>query len=324
MTTLRDIGEFGFIDRITRHLGSRPDVLVGPGDDCAVVRAGDRVLLLTCDLSMEGVHFRRGVVSPHDVGWKAAAAGLSDIAAMGGMPLFVITSVAAPASADAGETAAICEGMAAATRACGAAIVGGDMTESPDGVVLDVMVVGEAPDGRYLLRSGARSGDLFAVTGYPGRAAAGLDAQECGLDAPDLIRAHYHPEPRIAHGQWLARQNSVHAMIDISDGSVQDGNHIAERSGLGVAFTSASVAVDPPIADLAIKTGRSIPEYVLFGGEAYELGFAVDPKEAGTLFKEFRAKFGLPVFALGQFSSGHSGILVDGARPANAGFQHFA
>ncbi len=324
MTRLRDTGEFGFIERITRHLGTRPDVVVGPGDDCAVVRVGDRVLLVTADLSMEGVHFRRGVADPRDIGWKAASAALSDIAAMGGTPMFVVTSVAAPANMDADELAGICGGMAEAAGACGAALVGGDVTRSPDGIVLDVTVIGEAPGGRYVLRSGAKSGDLFAVTGYPGRAAAGLDAQERGLDAPELIRAHYHPVPRIQEGQWLAGQAAVHAMIDISDGPVQDGDHVARRSGLGVAFTSASVAIDPPIADLSIKSGRSIPEYVLFGGEAYELGFAVDPAEAGRLFKEFRERFKLPVFALGQFSDKHEGVLVDGAPPADNGFQHFS
>ena len=323
MTTLRDTGEFGFIDRVTRQLGSRPDVVVGPGDDCAVVRAGDRVLLVTCDLSMESVHFRRGVVSPKEIGWKAAAAGLSDIAAMGGQPLFLITSVAAPADTDADELAEMCAGIAEAAEACGAAVIGGDVTRSPKEIVLDVTAIGEAPGGRYVLRSGAKAGDLFAVTGFPGRAAAGLDAQEQQLDLPELIRAHYHPVPRVREGQWLAAQPAVHALIDISDGPVQDGRHVAAQSGLGIAFTSASVAVDPPIADASIQTGKSIPDYVLFGGEAYELGFAVDPKEAGRVFKEFRAQFDLPVFALGQFSGAHGGVLVDGLPPAEGGFQHF-
>jgi thiamine-monophosphate kinase len=324
MTTLRDTGEFGFIDRVTRHLGSRPDVIVGPGDDCAVVRVGDRTLLITCDLAMEGVHFRRGVVPARDLGWKAAAAALSDIAAMGGVPMFVVSSVAAPADSDADELEAVCAGMIEAAEACGAALVGGDVTRSANGVVLDVTVIGEAPGGRYVLRSGARPGDLFAVTGYPGRAAAGLDAQERGIDAPDLVHVHYHPTPRIREGRWLAGRPAVHAMIDISDGPVQDGGHIAERSGLGLAFTSASVAVDAPITDVCGATGRSIQDYVLFGGEAYELGFAVDPNEAGRLFKAFREEFSLPVVALGQFSDTFSGVLVDGEPPADPGYLHFA
>lgn len=324
MTTLRDTGEFGFIDRVRHHLGSRPDVIVGPGDDCAVVRVGDRTLLITCDLSMESVHFRRGIVPPRDIGWKAACAGVSDIAAMGGVPMFMVASVAAPADADADELEQICAGMAEAAEAYGAVVVGGDTTRSANGIVLDVTLVGEAPKGRYKLRNGAKPGDLFAVTGYPGRAAAGLDAQERGFHAPDLIAAHYRPTPRVREGQWLAQQTAVHALIDISDGPVQDGGHIAERSGLGLAFTSSSVAVDPPIADLCVKSGRSIQEYVLFGGEAYELGFAVDPNEAGRVFREFREEFRLPVFALGIFSDRHTGVLVDGRPPSDVGYLHFS
>jgi thiamine-monophosphate kinase len=324
MTTLRHIGEMAFIERVHRHLGTRPDVIVGPGDDCAVVRVGDRILLITCDLSMEGVHFRRGIVPARDVGWKAATSSLSDIAAMGGVPLFMVTSVAAPADTDAAELEALCAGMAEAAESCGAVLVGGDTARSSDGIVVDVTVVGEAPEGRYVLRKGARPGDLFAVTGWPGRAAAGLEAQERKIHAPELIAAHYHPVARIREGQWLARQVAVHAMIDVSDGPVQDGGHLCEQSGLGLAFTSASVAVDPMIADLCPKTGRSIQEYVFTGGEAYELGFAIDPDAAGPILNAFRQEFRMPVTVLGQFSDSFSGVLIDGAPPADSGYLHFA
>jgi len=182
MSTLRDIGESGFIDRIANLLSASPEVIESVGDDCAVLRVGDRTLLVTCDLSIENVHFRRGAAAPEDIGWKAAAAALSDIAAMGGVPQFALTSVAAPAEMDADELEGIYRGMVDLVRHCGATIVGGDVTRSPDGLVLDVMVIGEAPEGRYTLRSGAKSGDMFAVTGWPGRSAAGLEALEGGED----------------------------------------------------------------------------------------------------------------------------------------------
>lgn len=323
MTTLRDIGEFGFIDRITKHLGSRPDVVVGPGDDCAVVRVGDRTLLVTCDLAMEGVHFRRGVVAPEDLGWKAAAAALSDVAAMGGVPLFLVTSLAAPPGLDADELASFCDGMAHAAAYCDAAIIGGDVTRSSYGLVADVMVIGEAANGRYMLRSGAKPGDMFAVTGWPGRSAAGLEAQERGIDAPELIRAHYHPEPRIRHGQWLANRDAVHAMIDVSDGVIQDAGHLCEQSGLGVAMTSASVAVDPIVAGFCAKSGRSLQDYVFESGEAYELAFAIDQNAFGKVLDEFRNEFKQPVTVLGQFSDEFQGVLIDGERPASMGYEHF-
>jgi len=323
MKTLRDIGETAFIERVQKHLGTRADVIVGPGDDCAVVRAGDRVLLITCDLSMEDVHFRRGVVTPREIGWKAATSGLSDIAAMGGVPLFMVTSVAAPVNTDAAEFEEICAGMADAAESCGAALVGGDTAKSSSGVVLDVTVVGEAPGGRYLLRKGARPGDLFAVTGFPGRAAAGLDAQERQLNLQELIAAHYHPVARVREGQWLAQQTAVHAMIDVSDGPIQDGGHLCTHSGLGLAFTSASVAIDPMIAEICPKTGRSMQDYVFTGGEAYELGFAIAPEAAGPILGAFREQFRLPVTVLGQFSDAFPGVLIDGAPPSKTGYSHF-
>ncbi|MCH8204967.1 MAG: thiamine-phosphate kinase, partial [Candidatus Hydrogenedentes bacterium] len=213
MSTLRDIGEFAFIDRIANLLSASPEVIEGVGDDCAVLRVGDRTLLVTCDLSMENVHFRRGATAPEDIGWKAAAAALSDIAAMGGVPQFMLTSVAAPAQTDADELETIYRGMLDAARHCGAMVVGGDVTRSPGGLLLDVMVIGDAPEGRYTLRSGAKAGDMFAVTGWPGRSAAGLDAIEKNIDAPALIRAQSRPEPRIREGQWLCARDDVHAMI---------------------------------------------------------------------------------------------------------------
>ncbi len=324
MSTLRDIGEFGFIDRIASLLPASPEVIEGVGDDCAVLRAGDRTLLVTCDLSIENVHFRRDAAAPEDIGWKAAAAGLSDIAAMGGVPQFMLTSVAAPSETDADDLEGIYRGMVDVARHCGATVVGGDVTRSTGGLVLDVMVIGEAPGGRYTLRSGAKSGDMFAVTGWPGRSAAGLEALEKSIEAPALIRAHYRPEPRIREGQWLRTRDDVHAMIDVSDGVIQDAGHLCERSGLGVAMTSASVAVDPELVAVCSETGRSIQDYVFTGGEAYELAFAIDPATCGETLAAFREEFGLPVIILGEFSDSFEGVLIDGEAPAEKGYEHFS
>ncbi len=214
--------------------------------------------------------------------------------------------------------------MAKAAAEAGAAVIGGDVTGSSDGVVADVMVIGEAPGGRYVSRNGAQSGDMFAVTGWPGRSAAGLDAQEKGIDAAALIRAHYHPQPRILEGQWLCREDAVHAMIDVSDGVVQDAGHLCERSGLGVAMTSASVAVDPVLADFCAHSDKSLQDYVFTGGEAYELAFAIDRDRFGEVLDAFRSEFKLPVTVLGQFSDEFQGVMIDGARPADIGYEHFA
>jgi len=323
MSSMKDIGEFGFIDRITKQLGTSPDVIVGPGDDCAVLRSGDSILLATMDASIEGVHFRREWSSPEEIGWKAAAAAISDIAAMGGVPKFVLSSVAAPPDLESDALEGMCRGMAEAAAHCGAVLVGGDVTRSPEPIVLDVTVIGEAREGRYLLRGGARSGDMLAVTGWPGRSAGGLDALERAFDAPALARAHLHPKPRVREGQWLCGRDDVRAMIDLSDGVIQDAGHLAERSELGVVMTSASVAVDPELLDICAKTDRSMQEYVFTGGEAYELAFAIDPNTVGETLAAFREEFGLPVHILGEFSDQYEGVLIDGAPPAYPGFEHF-
>ena len=323
MSTLGDIGEFAFIDRIASMLSTSPEVIEGVGDDCAVVRAGDRTLLVTCDLSIEDVHFRHKGFAPEDIGWKAAAAGLSDIAAMGGVPQFLLTSLAAPSDYDADQLEGVYRGVVDAAQHCGAVVIGGDVTRSPSGLILDVMAIGEAPEGRYTLRSGAKTGDMFAVTGWPGRSAGGLEALEKGIDAPALIRAHLHPEPRIREGQWLSARDDVHAMLDLSDGVVQDAGRLSERSGLGVAMTSASVAIDPELVMLCSETGRSLQDYTFTGGEAYELAFAIAPETCGETLAAFRKEFSQPVHILGEFSDAFQGVLIDGEPPADQGYKHF-
>ena len=203
MATLREIGEFGLIDRVTRGLKRTPGVVEGVGDDCAVLRFGNALLLATCDASVEGVHFRRDWASPHSIGWKAAVSAISDIAAMGGDARYVLASVACPANSDCAVIEAICAGIAEAVESCGAALVGGDTTASQSMIGIDISVLGEAVDGRYLTRADALPGDAVAVTGFPGMAAAGLLALQRGIEAAPLIQAHLRPVPRLAEGRWL-------------------------------------------------------------------------------------------------------------------------
>ena len=323
METLGDTGEFGFIDRITPNLTTSGNVLVGPGDDCAVVQSGNKVLLVTCDASLEDIHFSRTHASPEEIGWKAAAGAISDIAAMGGIPQNMVVTLGAPASTHIADLEAIYAGIHGVASQFDIAIIGGDTIRSPNSLLLDITVLGEAPQGKYLLRQGAQSGDMLVVTGTPGRSAAGRLARENSQDFPQLTDAHYHPLPRVAEGQWLNQREEVHALVDVSDGVVQDAGHIAKASSLGVAFTSASVAIDPVLVDFCIQRGESIQDYVFYGGEDYELAFAVAPDRCNVLLQDFRDAFDIPAYILGEFSDSFSGVLVDGDAPPTTGWDHF-
>ena len=322
--TLGELGEFGIIERLQKVLSSADNVVEGIGDDCAVVRAGDRLLLLSCDAAVEGIHFDRAYATAKEIGWKAATAALSDIAAMGGKASFVLVTLAASEATEAAFVEALLGGIAEATDACGAIVVGGDTTSNPNGLMLDITVIGEVdPAGRYLLRRGASGGDVVAVTGFPGESAAGLDALQKRIDAPVLRAAHLHPNARLAAGQWLAQHASVHAMIDCSDGLAQDVGHIATASALGVDIDGAKLPVSAALRDYVASQDCPPEDFLLAGGEDYELIVAITHSDAEKLCADFQKVFDIPLTNIGTFSDAHRDILVDGQPPARTGYQHF-
>ena len=322
MTTLGDLGEFGFIDRIAKLIPKQSDVIEGVGDDCAVVRTGDQVWLATADLSIENIHFRWAKTTPHDLGWKAVSVSLSDIAAMGGVPRFVVATVAARPDMDADALAGVMEGMVAACESAGAALVGGDTTRSDGGLVLDTFVLGEAPKGRYITRAGAKPGDIIALTGWPGRSAAGYHALEHGLDAPDeLIKAPTRPTARVQAGQWLREQRGVHALIDVSDGIVQDAGHIAERSACAIDIDSKALPIHEVLRDFCAKHNRSATDLALTGGEDYELLVAYAPDD--DLPARFAKACNLPLTPFGRCTAAPPEVRVDGKKLTRGGYDHF-
>lgn len=322
MSGLRDIGEFGLIERIAKMTASAPHVVEGIGDDCAVLRFDTRSLLVSCDLSMEGIHFLPDM-PPESIGWKAAASSLSDIAAMGGAPSFVLVSLACPPEREVAYIEAVYDGLLDALAQCGAVLVGGDTSRSPAGLLLDVTSIGETAGGRFLTRKGARPGDRLATTGFLGLSAAGLHALRNGHDAPALIHAHCKPMPRIAEGQWLASRPEVHAMIDISDGLAQDARHLSDAARIGVDIDRACVPVNADLAAYAAQQGCDPTRFMLTGGEDYELAFAIDGAACDEVLAAFRREFRIPVNAVGLFLDGGHGVYVDGKPIVEAGFDHF-
>ena len=323
MSTLRELGEFGLIRRLTEHLPVSEHVLTGIGDDCAVLEMGGQILLVTCDASVEDVHFRRDTAIPCDIGYKAAMSALSDLAAMGGQPRFALVTLACPSATDVSVIEGIYSGIAEAAAACGAIIVGGDTTQSIARIVIDLTVIGEPSGGRYVLRSGVRDGDVLAVTGFPGCSAAGMIALQNKREAPELVRIHTRPTARVAEGQWFGARTGVHAMIDLSDGLVQDVGHLCEASGVGADIEVDRLPISPLLQEHGAHLGLEALDLVLAGGEEYELVMALEKGDALEIAASYAEAFGRPLSIIGEFSDVWQGVRLNGEPVGRLGYDHF-
>lgn len=320
--TISDIGEFALIERIKKALPTTPSIVHGIGDDCAVVRIFDRLMAVSCDMSIEDVHFRRSQATPQQIGWKAAASSVSDLAAMGASPMFATVAMSCSAATPVHDIEKLYHGINSCLSRYGIFVIGGD-TSTGEKLFLDITVMGTIRDEHYLLRTGARPGDKIAITGTPGVAAAGFHAMEHGHDAPTLAEAHFAPHPRIAEGQWLAMQEGVHAGIDISDGLLQDVGHIAEASGIGADVFTREIPIDSTLANYATIHSCDALQFAMFGGEDYELAFALDAENAHAIVDAFQAEFRTPINIIGEFSDDFEGLRINGEPAKESGFQHF-
>ncbi len=280
--TLAGTGESGLVEALLARLPSGPDVLLGPGDDAAVVAAPDGRVVATTDVLVEGVHFRRDWSQALDVGHKAAAQNLADIAAMGARPTALLVGLAAPPGLETRWVLDLADGLAAEAARAGTAVVGGDVVAGAQ-VVVAVTALG-ALDGRDpVTRAGACPGDLVAVCGRLGWSAGGLAVLSRGFRSPRvLVAAHRRPEPVYAAGIAAALAGAT-AMIDVSDGLLSDLAHVAVASGVTVRLDVAALEVAAPLRDAAAALGRDPLEWVLTGGEDHALA-ATFP--AGTALPE--------------------------------------
>jgi thiamine-monophosphate kinase len=327
----RDLGEFGLISRLVSRLAAPGEnVVLGPGDDAAAVRLGGTALA-TADLLLEGLHFDLAFSSAGDVGWKALAVNVSDIAAMGGVPRYALVSLGAPASTPVAMLEALYDGLGECARAFGVWVVGGD-TVGSDRLIVSVAVLGDAGPSGVVSRGGARAGDVICVTGSFGGAAAGLwllrgaheDERAVALldRFPGLIAAHRRPTPRVREGLAAAAAGAT-AMIDVSDGLAADVGHICDASGLGVEIRAASVPVAGGVTDVAAWAGADPNRLALGGGDDYELAFAIPAAQVSALAEALAPT---PVTPIGELV-GDERILIerDGARSplAGLGWDHF-
>jgi thiamine-monophosphate kinase len=301
--------------------GARADVRVAPGDDCAVVAAEG--VALSTDMSVEGVHFRRDWLTAHEIGWRAAAAALSDLAAVAARPIGILVSLAVPAE-DAGEFAQqLMAGCREAAESVSGLLLGGDTTRSPGPVVVDVTVVGEAP--RPVLRSGAAHGHEVWVTGELGGAAACVAALEAGRQPKPGARARFaRPVPRIREALWLLGRGAPSAMIDLSDGLAGDAAHLSAASGVAILLVPELVPVHPAARS---RSRESTLGAGLHGGEDYELCFTAPVGAVQPHVDAFVRAFGVPLSCVGRVGGGAGVWFVDaeGHRTPvqDGGWQHF-
>ncbi len=316
------------IARLTRLVPSAGrGVSTGIGDDTAVLSFPGRALA-TCDAQVEGVHFRLDLSTPSDVGWRALAINLSDIAAMGGTPRYALVSVLVPQGVRLRDVEGIYRGLGDAARAYGVVVAGGNVSGTAGPLVLDITVLGDVE--RALTRAGARPGDGVWVTGAVGKARAGLFlATRPRLRVPGgraLRGAYRRPTPRLAAGVALAASSAVTAAIDISDGTAGDLVHILEASNVGVRLELGRLPMARGLAEAAGAAGADPYAWALGGGEDFELLFTSRPRFEASAASIARAA-DVPLTRIGEITSRREGrwlVGLDGRRAplAPAGWDH--
>jgi thiamine-monophosphate kinase len=329
------MGEFGFIRHVRRGCLQRPEgVVVGIGDDAAAFKADSGALTLaTTDLLIEGVHFLRDATSGEDLGHKALAVNLSDIAAMGGTPREAFVSIAVPADCDLAYLEGLYAGMRALAAEHRVNILGGDTTASLRDLVINVALTGSVAPGELMRRDKARPGDRIAVSGYLGDSRAGLQMILKGQSADTqakrhLLAAHRRPRPHLAEGRFLARSGAVTAAMDISDGLGSDLGHILAQSGVGARIRADRLPLSAALRSFCRQHGADPVQHALTGGEDYVLLCTLVPAKAAALEAAYQGVFEIPLAVIGEITDAAGTVelvAADGARtPLEAGgWDHF-
>lgn len=321
---LAELGEFGLIDRIKKGVAASSSVLLGIGDDAAaLVPTPDHVTLITSDMLLEGVHFDLSFCDPESLGRKSLSVNISDLAAMGARPRQFLLGIALPKDIPVEFIDRFMSGMLEQAERFGVTLVGGDTCASKGGLVISVTALGEQRPELVLKRSGARPGDLVCVTGTVGDAAAGLEALRRGEREGFLVSRQLDPTPRVEAGVALAEKALASAMIDVSDGVMQDLGHICEMSGVGARLELSKL---PLSAGYRAACGAESYALALSGGEDYELLFCV-PKGRLAEVEELFARLEPGFTVVGEIVEGE-GVAArhpDGTSYSaqQRGFDHF-
>jgi thiamine-monophosphate kinase len=312
--TVGSLGEFGLIAALTARLPQHAGVLVGPGDDAAVLSSPDGRVVACTDVLVQDRHFRLLARHGAAVGRKAAAANLADVAAMGAVPTALLWGLVAPAELDAQWLLDVATGLAVEAAETGAAVVGGDLAAGPL-VVLAVSALGDLQGRAPVRRAGARAGDVVAACGRLGDSAAGFALLEAGLGVrhPELVDAHRCPRPPYAAGPRAADAGAT-AMIDVSDGLLADLGHLAAASNVHIDLATDALPPDDRVRAAAADLGVDPADWVFSGGEDHALVATFPP--GTSLPPGWRG--------IGWVHAGEPGVTVDGApRPGRAGWDHY-
>jgi thiamine-monophosphate kinase len=332
------LGEDGIIELVRRQLD--PDtgrVLLGAGaDDCAVISGpgGDTALLFTTDAMVQDVHFRLDWSSPYQVGWKALAAAVSDIGAMGGRPLAAVAAVGLTGNEKESTLRELARGMNAAGRLLGCPVAGGDTVRSPRALSVTVSVIGEAGRDAVITRKGARPGDVLLLIGDIGAAAAGFevlrakDKKDMGAAERRVVQRHLAPEPPVAAGRIAAAAGGVTAMMDLSDGLAADLPRLCARSGVGAVVRAADLPIHPDTARACRNLGLDSLAAAVSGGEDYALLLAAHPDRCEAMAAAVSAAANVTVTIIGEVTDQARGLvlLAPDGNPMpwpEPGFKHF-
>lgn len=321
---LKELGEFGLIDRIARQVRNAPSVVLGIGDDAAaLLPAPGTVTLITSDMLLEGVHFDLNFCDPQSLGRKSLSVNLSDLAAMGAAPRTFLLGIALPSTIPLEFLDGFMAGILEQAERFGATLVGGDTCASLSGLVISITALGEQRPEKVLKRSGARPGDLICLTGTVGDAAAGLVELRRGTRDGFLVSRQLDPQPRVAAGVALADAGLASAMIDVSDGVLQDLGHICELSGVGARLDLGQLPLSEEYRAACAADPYAL---ALSGGEDYELLFCISKENRGEV-AALAEGLGLRFSVVGEVVAGNSVELITPEGSAyhagQRGFDHF-
>jgi len=336
--TLKDIGEFGLIDRIQTIIeGESPesaDIRLGIGDDAASFRpkAGYEILV-TCDSVVEGRHFLPEHISPLDLGRRAMSLNISDIGAMGGRPLYALISLGLRGDSKVSYIEELYRGFLRELTPMGGAIIGGNLTKVENEIFIDITLIGEVEEGRAVRRSGAREGDVILLTGYPGESAAGLhyllSSRSPGeLTSHPLVRRYNTPTHRAREGRVIALTGLATSMIDTSDGFLGDLGHICKESRLGALILEERLPVSEDIKNAARLFNIDPFEWVLGSSDDYELIITCPPEHLADIKAALRDVSDVPIHEVGRMLAVEEGIRLQAADGnfkslSEGGWDHF-